>query len=617
MWLLRPLLVLSVTVLGWAQGLDFVRAHYTKYEYRVPMRDGVKLFTSIYVPKDTTQAWPILLLRTPYSVAPYGSDHYRSALGPSERFAREKFIFVYQDVRGRYQSEGQWVEMTPHKPQKRSAQEVDESTDTYDTIDWLVKNIPNNNGRVGTWGISYPGFYVAAGMIDAHPAHKAASPQAPVTDLYMGDDAYHNGALMLAANFSFYLFFKPHPEPTLPEDVRRSPFKGPDGYDNYLRGGTLAQLTDRYYKDINPYWLATMRNTTYNEFWRSRNIAAHLKSIRPAVLTVGGWFDAEDVRGPQLIYQTLQRNGPPAAGNHIVLGPWTHGQWARGDGDQVGDIHFAMKTAVWYRENVEFPFFAFHLKQKGEGRFPAAWAFETGTNVWRTYDAWPPKQAQPRRLYFHANSQLSFDEPAENDGFDEYLADPNKPVPYISYIAPGMAATYMTSDQRHAARRPDVLVYETEPLEEDLTIAGEVGVELYFSTTGTDADYVVKLIDVYPPDYPNPQPNPANVQMGGYQQLVRGEPFRAKYRHSFEKPQPLTPNQLERLAFLMPGILHTFRRGHRIMVHVQSSWFPLTDRNPQKFMEIPEAKPADFQKAMHRIFRNQRAASHVTVNILG
>ncbi len=613
---LLPLLLLTWAPVAWSQGLEFIKATYTKYEYRVPMRDGVRLFTSVYVPKESPEPLPILMSRTPYSVAPYGADQYRASLGPSERFAKEKFIFVYQDVRGRYQSEGKWIEMTPHKPRKQGASDIDESTDTYDTIDWLVKNIPNNNGRVGTWGISYPGFYTAAGMIDAHPAHKAASPQAPVTDLYMGDDTYHNGALMLAANFGFYLFFKPHPEPTLPEDFRRSPFKGSDGYDNYLRGGTLTQLTERYYKEANPYWLSAMRNTTYNEFWKSRNIAAHLKSIRPAVLTVGGWFDAEDAMGPQLIYKMVQQNSPPAAGNHIALGPWTHGQWARGDGDKVGDISFAVKTSAWYRDNVEYPFFQFHLKQKGDGKFPAAWAFETGTNVWRTYDAWPPKEAQSKRLYFRAGGKLSFDAPTDDEAADEYLADPNKPVPYVGYITPGMAGTYMTSDQRHAARRPDVLVYETDPLEEDVTLAGTIGAELFFATTGTDADYVVKLIDVYPPDHPNPEPNPTGVQLGSYQQLVRGEPFRAKFRGGFEKPEPLTPNKRDRLAFEMPGILHTFRRGHRIMVHVQSSWFPLIDRNPQKFIEIPDAKPADFQRATHRIFRNRSASSNVTVNVI-
>jgi putative CocE/NonD family hydrolase len=598
------------------QGLEFVRANYTKYEYKIPMRDGVRLFTAVYVPKDTAEKWPILMNRTPYSVAPYGADQYRPNLGPSEKFAREKFIFVYQDVRGRYQSEGKWVEMTPHRPAKQSAKDVDESTDTYDTVDWLIKNLPNHNGRVGTWGISYPGFYAAAGMIDAHPAHKAASPQAPVTDLYMGDDAYHNGALMLAANFGFYQAFKPHTEPTMPDPNRRSAFPSPDGYDNYLRGGTLTRLTEKYFKEANPYWLGMLAHPAYDEFWKSRNISAHMANIKPAVLTVGGWFDAEDAQGPLTIYRQVQKGGPPEAGNHLVMGPWTHGQWSRGDGDKVGDISFHQKTSAWYRDDVEYPFFQFHLKQKGEGKFPAAWAFETGTNIWRTYDQWPPKPAVNKRLYLRAGGKLSFDPPGEAEAFDEYLADPAKPVPYVGFITPGMAGGYMTSDQRHAARRPDVLVYETDELEADVTIAGPVSPELFVSSTGTDADFVVKLVDVYPGDYPNPDPNPTGVQMGGYQQLVRGEPFRARYRNGFEKAEALAPGKRERIAFSMPDVLHTFRRGHRIMIHIQSSWFPLTDRNPQKFVPIAEAKDTDFQKATHRVYRAKNAATSIQAGIL-
>jgi putative CocE/NonD family hydrolase len=600
---------------AYPQGLEYVKAHYTKYEYRVPMRDGVRLFTAVYAPKDTSQKYPILLNRTPYSVAPYGADQYRAAIAPSEKLAKDGFIVVYQDVRGRYQSEGEWVEMTPHRAVKSGPKDVDESTDTYDTVDWLVKNIPNNNGRVGTWGISYPGFYVAAGMIDAHPAHKAASPQAPIVDLYMGDDAYHNGALMLAANFGFYLFFKPHPEPTLPEPGRRSPFKTPDGYEAMLSAGTLANATEKYYKEANPYWLATMRHPNYDEFWKARNIGAHLKNISPAVLTVGGWFDAEDLQGPLTVYRTLQKN-PPAAGNHLVMGPWTHGQWSRGDGDKVGDISFGVKTGPWFRDNVEAAFFLYHLKGKGDGKFPGAWTFETGTNRWRTWEQWPPKEAQRKSLYFHADGKLSFDPPPAGEAFDEFVSDPAKPVPFVGFIAQGMPAAYITADQRHASSRTDVLVYRTDVLEDDLIVAGPVAPEIYFSTTGTDADVVVKLIDVYPGGYPNPDPNPANVQMGGYQQLVRGEPFRARFRNSFEKPEALTPGRREKIAFTMPDVHHAFRRGHRIMVHVQSSWFPLTDRNPQKFVNIPDAKAADFQKATHRVYRMSGAASAIVAGVL-
>ncbi|MCX6591657.1 MAG: CocE/NonD family hydrolase [Acidobacteria bacterium] len=610
---------LLVSVSLWGQGVEYVKGNYTKFEYLVPVRDGVKLFTSVYVPKEalngaSTTKYPIMMQRTPYSVAPYGVDKYRASLGPSEKFGKDGFIFVYQDVRGRYQSEGKWLEMTPHKPNKASAKDVDESSDTYDTIDWLVKNIPNNNGRVGMWGISYPGFYVTAGMIDAHPALKAASPQAPVTDLYGGDDSYHNGGLMLAANFGFYLFFKPHLEPTMPENFgRMNPFKSPDGYDVLLRAGTLANATEKYYKEANPYWLATMNNPNLNDFWKSRNIATHLKSIKPAVLTVGGWFDAEDLQGPLRVYRQIQANTPPASGNHLVMGPWTHGGFSRGDGDKVGDINFGSKTSAYYRDSIEFPFFAYHLKSKGDGKFPTAWAFETGTNQWRTFDTWPPKAAQQKKLYFHAGGKLSFDPPAETEGYDEYLADPNKPVPYVSYIHTGHSGFYMTSDQRHASTRPDVLVYESNILDEDVTISGPLTPELFVSSTGTDADFVVKLVDVYPGDL---EDGPNNVKLGGYQQLVRGEPFRAKFRNSFEKPEPLTPGKRERVAFALPDVQHTFRKGHRIMVHIQSSWFPLVDRNPQKFINIPDAKASDFQKATHRVYRGKAGGSSIGVGVL-
>jgi hypothetical protein len=600
---------------AFGQGLEYVKANYTKYEHRIPMRDGVRLFTAVYAPKDTSQTYPILLNRTPYSVAPYGADQYRPQIAPSEKLAKEGFIVVYQDVRGRFQSEGKFVEMTPHRAVKNGPKDIDETTDTYDTVDWLVKNIPNNNGRVGTWGISYPGFYAAAGMIDAHPAHKAASPQAPIVDLFNGDDAYHNGALMLAANFGFYLFFKPHPEPTLPEPGRRSPFKSPDGYETLLNAGSLANATEKYYKEANPYWLATMTHPTYDEFWQARSLTPHLKSITPAVLTVGGWFDAEDLQGPLTVFQTVQKN-PPATGNHLAMGPWTHGQWSRGDGDKVGDVSFGVKTSPWFRDNIEAPFFLYHLKGKGDGKFPTAWTFETGTNRWRTWEKWPPKETAPKRLYFHAGGKLSFDAPAAAEGFDEFVSDPNKPVPYVGFITDGMASSYMTADQRHASTRTDVLVYQTDVLEEDVIVAGPILPEIHFSTTGADADIVVKLIDVYPGDYPNPEPNPTRVEMGGYQQLVRGEPFRGKFRYSFTKPEPFAPGVREKIAFTMPDVHHAFRRGHRIMVHVQSSWFPLTDRNPQKFLNIPDAKPSDFQKATHRVSRMKGAASSVGIFVL-
>lgn len=598
-----------------AEQAEYIKANYTKYEYRIAMRDGKKLFTAVYVPKDESKTFPILLNRTPYSVAPYGADQYRPAIGPSFAAVKEGFIFAYQDVRGRFLSEGTFVEMTPHKLNK-GPRDFDESTDTYDTIEWLTKNVPRNNGRVGIYGISYPGFYAAAGMIDAHPALKVASPQAPVSDLYMGDDAFHNGAFMLAANFGFYTFFgKPKNEPQLPQPRVPFQFGTQDGYDFYLKAGSLANLSEKL-GEPSPYWQANLIHTAYDEFWKTRNIRQHLKNIKPAVLTVGGWFDAEDVAGPLACFRMVEQNNPPAH-NHLVMGPWCHGCWSGSQsGDRLRDIRWNSKTSEFYREKIELPFYLFHLKSKGEANLPKAWLFETGTNQWRRFDTWPPQQAREKTLYLRAGGKLSFEAPTENDAVDEYVSDPNRPVPYLDTVQLGMARDYMVSDQRFAAKRPDVLVYESDVLEEDLTIAGAIEPILHAATSGTDSDFVVKLIDVYPNDFPNPEPNPTGVQMGGYQQLVRGEPFRGRYRQGFNQGVAFTPGKVETIQFAMPDVLHTFRRGHKIMVQIQSSWFPLVDRNPQKFVDIPNAKREDFVKATQRISRSRNAASRLVVKTL-
>jgi putative CocE/NonD family hydrolase len=603
---------------------DAVRAAYTKYEVQIPMRDGVKLFTSIYAPKDTSQTYPIMLNRTPYSVSPYGVDHYRSSLGPSALFQESGYIFVYQDVRGRYMSEGVFEEMRPHLATKSGPEDTDESTDTWDTIDWLLENIPGNNGKVGMWGISYPGFFVSAGMIDAHPALVAASPQAPVTDLYLGDDAYHNGAFMLAANFGFYTFFTERKgDPTPPQPRLRFDYKTPDGYDFYLRIGPLANANKKYFRNQNRYWSEYVENTTYNDYWKARAIWKHLAGIKPAVMVVGGWFDAEDCQGPLLTHAFMEEHQPPAT-NMLVIGPWTHGSWSRNDGHRVGNVDFGSKTAVYYRENIEFPFFEHFLKGKGNGEFPKAWVFETGTNRWRQHDRWPPSEAQPKSLWLRSDGNLGWETESE-EGFEEYVSDPARPVPYLGYTAMGMLRDYMAEDQRFAGRRPDVLVFQTNPLEKDVRIAGTVDVSLLVSTTGTDSDFVVKLIDVYPGDYPDYEElereddtsEPANaVKMGAYQQLVRGEPFRGKFRKSFEKPTPFEPGEPDRIEFSMPDVAHTFRKGHRIMVHVQSSWFPLVDRNPQKFVDISRAVEDDFQKATERVYRGGSRGSHLTVHVM-
>jgi putative CocE/NonD family hydrolase len=592
-----------------------VQAHYTKYEYDIPMRDGVTLFTSVYVPKDVSQTYPILMDRTPYNVAPYGIDNYRKTIGPSPKFAEAGYIFVYQDVRGRYLSQGKFIEMTPHIDEKKSPQDVDQSSDTYDTIEYLLKHVPNHNGKVGIWGISYPGFYTSSSIIDSHPALKAASPQAPMTDLFMGDDAYHGGAFMLAANFGFYASFKPVAEPSRPQPFVRFDFKTPDAYEFFQRLGPLANASELF-ENVNVLWNDQVKHNTYDEYWKSRNLAPHMHGIKCAVMTVGGWWDAEDLSGPFKTYRSIEEKNA-GIDNTIVIGPWVHGGWSRGEGAALGNVKFAEKTGDFFRDHIQFPFFEAYLKGTGKEKLPEAWVFETGTNVWRQYDHWPPRTAETKTLYFHAGGKLSFDPPKQEAApFDEYVSDPAKPVPFVAYYALNVPQEYMVSDQRFASRRTDVLVYQTEPLAQDLTIAGPVLPRLHVSTTGTDSDFVVKLIDVYPDDYPDPDPNPTGVRMGGYQQLVRGEPMRGKFRKSFEKPEPFAPGKVDAVNFEMPDINHTFRRGHRIMVQVQSSWFPLVDKNPQKFVNIAEARASDFQKATERVYHDQGAESGVEVHVL-
>jgi putative CocE/NonD family hydrolase len=604
------------------QQLEYTRAHYTKYDYRIPMRDGVKLFTSVYVPKDTSQQYPIIMERTPYSVGPYGIDNYRPVLGPSELFTKDGFIVVYQDVRGRYLSEGTFVDVPPHKTQFEGPKDTDDSTDTYDTIDWLVKNIPNNNGKVGIWGISYPGFYAAFSLIDSHPALKAVSPQAPMGDVGNGDDSYHNGAFYLAANFGFYTSFKPRAaDPERPRPSTPFEFGTANQYDFYLRMGPLSNSNEKYLKNTNPYWSDNLKHPNYDEFWQRRSLVPHMKNVRPAVMFVGGWFDAEDLSGPLKLFRSLEKNGPTSP-DTLVMGPWRHGGWAGGAGDKLGNLDFASKTGEFYREHIELPFFLQHLKGKGDGLkakadspVPKAWLFETGTNDWRRFDSWPPQNGVARQLYFDAGGKLSMNAPAAA-GFDEYVSDPERPVPVTGEIGAGMPGDYMTYDQRFASMRPDVLVYRTEPLDRDLTIAGPITPVLSVSTTGTDSDFDVKLIDVYPDDYPDPNPNPTRLHMGGYQQLVRGEPFRGKFRNSFEKPEPFTPGRRARIEYVMPDVCHIFRAGHRIMVQIQSSWFPLTDRNPQQFLDIPSAKASDFQKATERVYRGGPDGSSIKIIVL-
>jgi len=603
------------------QQAEYTHSHYTKFDFRIPMRDGVKLFTSVYVPKDTTLQYPILMQRTPYSVGPYGIDNYPNNLGPSELFTKEGFIFVYQDVRGRYLSEGTFIDVPIHNTHLNGPKDTDESTDAYDTVDWLVKNVPNNNGRVGQWGISYPGFYSAFSLINAHPALKAVSPQAPMGDVGNGDDAYHHGAFYLAANFGFYTGFSPRKEPERPK--RRTPFDygTEDQFAFYLHLGPLANANELYIHNENVYWDDLLKHPNYDAFWQGRALAPHMKNVTPAVLWVGGWFDAEDLAGPLKLFYANEKAGP-AAPQTLIMGPWPHGGWSRQDGDKLGNLSFASKTGEFFREHIELPFFVANLKNKGEGlkdspngRVPKAWVFETGTNEWVRFDQWPPQKSTERSLYFGPAGSLSFTAPSAA-AYDEYVSDPSKPVPLTAEIGDGFPSDYMTYDQRFAARRTDVLVYQTEALEKDVTIAGPIHSMLQVSTSGTDSDFVVKLIDVYPNDYPDPNPNPNRVHMGGYQQMVRGEPFRGKFRNGFDKPEPFIAGKPARIDFAMPDICHVFRAGHRIMIQIQSSWFPLTDRNPQVFLDIPSAKASDFQKATERIYHGGPEGSRIRVRVL-
>jgi putative CocE/NonD family hydrolase len=601
-----------------AQGPQQVRARYEKREVSVPMRDGVKLFTTIYEPRDRSRNYPILIQRTPYSVQPYGADSYRADLGPSPLFFDSGYIFVYQDVRGRWMSEGDFVNMRPIVDHKADPQAIDESTDTFDTISWLLTNVENHNGRVGQWGISYPGFYTSCGLIDVHPALVAASPQAPIVDWFVGDDFHHNGALFLPHAFNFLATFgRPRPGPTNRSYGFRFDHGTPDGYQFFLDMGPLSNADARYYKGSVAFWNEMLEHDTYDDWWKARNLRPHLKNIRPAVMTVGGWFDAENLYGALETYKTIERSSPEAT-NRLVMGPWYHGGWAHGEANALGPIEFGAATGPYYRQTMEFPFFQHYLKGIGPDDASEARVFETGRNAWRSYDTWPPKQAAVTEIYLCDHETLAFEPAAESgaEAFDAFVSDPHKPVPFVDETVNNMTIEYKVEDQRFAARRPDVLVYETAPLEAPLTVAGPIDVDLQVSTTGTDADWVVKVIDVYPPDAPDPDTNPRQIRMGGYQQLVRGDVLRGKFRNSYETPEPFVPGQPTPVVMHLNDVNHTFLPGHRLMVQVQSSWFPLVDRNPQTFLNINKATADDFHKAEHRVYRSRDLPSKLRLPIL-
>jgi putative CocE/NonD family hydrolase len=606
--------VLALTPGLRAQGVEYVKEHYTKAEYQVPMRDGVRLFTAVYTPKDTSRDYPILLARTQSGIRPYGDDQYPRDLGPSPLLGKEGYIFVYQDIRGRWMSEGMFVNRRPHNPAKGPT-DVDESSDAYDTIDWLIKNVKGHNGKVGYQGMSYRGFLVAAGAIDARPALKAVSLQAPVIDSFLGDDWYYNGALFL----NHAVFYAPRLGTSRPEPIREpnySPFDfgTPDGYDFFLRLGPRSNIDAMYFHGKNQFWNELMAHPTYDEFWQARNLRPHLKNLKPALLTVGGWFDAENLFGTLEAHRCCQAD---RANNVLVMGPWIHGGWNSGSGAALGPVSFGSNTAECFREAVELPFFNVHLEGKGDLKSPKALTFETGTNRWRGHPSRPPPGTRPLELYFEAGSRLATGPPRRpGDVFDEYVSDPAKPVPYSETISTVMVPEYMCADQRFAGRRADVLVYEGDIVSRPVTLAGPIEVEFHVSTTGTDADCVVKLIDVYPADHPDPSPNPSGTRLGGYQQLVRGDVLRGRFRNSFGKPEPFEPGRPTVVRFRLPDVSHTFREGHKIMVQVQSSWFPLVERNPQSFVNIAEAKESDFQKATQRVYRSKDRSSRLVVQVL-
>lgn len=601
----------SVVAQDAQQPESYLRLHYVKSEHLIPMRDGVKLFTGVFSPRDTTRSYPILMKRTPYSCAPYGEDKYPAKVGPSEHFVKAGYILVNQDVRGRFASEGEFVQVTPHRPNKTKPTDVDESSDTYDTIEWLLKNIPNHNGRVGMSGISYPGFYAAAGMIDAHPALKAVSPQAPVGDWYF-DDFLHHGSFFLAHAFRWLTGnATERPKPTT-EPAKPYVYPTPDGYKMFLEAGSVENIDKLYLKGTIPFWKDMMVHPNRDEFWQERALIPHLKNVAPHVMTVTGWYDAEDLYGSFKTYQSVEKQNPKVH-NVLVVGPWHHGGWSSGDGDKLGNVPFGAKTAAFYRAEIELPFFEKYLKDKDVPAPAEATVFETGSNAWRTFDKWPPKQTETKKLFLQEGGKLQFaapDKSATDTNYDEFVSDPNKPVPYCEIITPKMTIEYMVDDQRFASRRPDVLTYQTDAFEEDFVVAGPLEADLWVSTTGTDADWVVKLIDVRP-DAPETTP------LAGYQMLIRSEVIRGRFRNDYAKPEPFVPGQPTRVRFELLDVLHRFQKGHRLMVQIQSTWFPLVDRNPQTFVpNIYFAGRDDFRKATHRVFRSAAHPTSLTLGVL-
>ncbi len=594
----------------------WLRSRYDKQEVMVPTRDGVRLFTSIYTPKDRSKAYPFLLLRTPYGCRPYGVDVFPDTIGPCDELARDGYIFVVQDVRGTYMSDGEFVNMRPHRARKDGPQDVDESSDTYDTIEWLLANVDNDNGRAGQWGISYPGFYAAAGMIDAHPALRAVSPQAPIADWFF-DDFHHHGAFFLPHAFNFLASFGLAREGPTTERNPRFDHGTPDGYQFFLDLGPLANADRLHFDGRVAFWNEICTHPNYDAFWQERNLLPHLNDVAPAVMTVGGWFDAEDLYGPLQIYRSIEARNDDVF-NVLVMGPWSHGGWRRSDGDRLGRARFGGAQSLHYRDAMLRPFFQHYLKDGPAPDLAEANVFETGANRWRRFDAWPPADVVTKRMHLRAGGRLSFAPPsAADEGFDAFVSDPARPVPFTETIARGMTREYMTDDQRFASRRPDVLVWQTDVLTEDVTLAGPLLADLWVSTSESAADWIVKLIDVLPDDAKDPDGESDGWHAGGAQMMVRSEVMRGRFRDGYEHPKPFVPDERTRVRVPLQDVLHTFAAGHRVMIQVQSTWFPLVDRNPQRYVDnVFEAEENDFVAATHRVFRGPNDGSSIEVLVL-
>ncbi|MBU2929811.1 CocE/NonD family hydrolase [Winogradskyella psychrotolerans] len=581
----------------------FAKDNYTKNEVMISMRDGIKLHTTIYTPKDTTKTYPILMMRTPYSCRPYGEDEFKAKLGPNKNLMEEGNIMVYQDVRGRWNSEGVYDNMRAYIPNKTGTQ-YDEASDTYDTIEWLVNNVDYNNGNVGTYGISYPGFYATYSLLDSHPALKAVSPQACIGDFFF-DDFIHNGAYLLSYWRATGLFGYMKDQPTTESWYTLPDLKTEDQHQFFLDHMPLSKL-DEYYDSTNVFMEQLKTHVTYDEFWQSRGIIQHLKDIKPATMVVGGLFDAEDLYGPFNTYKSIEANSDNY--NTVVFGPWSHGDWARNSERQVvGNIHFGDSISDYFQKNMETKFFNHFLKGEADGgtRLAEAQMFNTGTKEWQSFETWPPENTtkqdyfmQPyERLTKQANRMLAT---------SDFISDPMKPVPYTEDIGVGFTPRkFMTDDQRFASRRPDVLTFETEILDGDITLAGDISAKLKVSTTGTAADWIVKVIDVFPADTENTDDVQDHLKLSNYHMMVRSEVLRGRFRNSMSEPEPLVPNEKTSVNLKLQDVFHTFKKGHKIQVQVQSTFFPYIDANPQTYVDnIFEAKESDFQKQTHKVFND-------------